>query len=79
MLGGHSNHQLNPLNCEFENDSGNRQKVKLKIIQIQLNQSHHLNNKFLVEPTMSWVPDSELEKNIFHLSIYYLRKMIPSS
>ena len=32
MLGYHANYQPNPLNCEFENDSGQKQKIKLPLL-----------------------------------------------
>ncbi len=81
MLGGHSNRQLKPLKCIFENDSGDQQiiKVPLFISEAELNDSKVPIYEYddSQTPYLRWYRDgrsNEIEVNNFYKLAKKLRK-----
>tara|TARA_Y100001970_G_scaffold276050_1_gene378186 strand:- start:2862 stop:4337 length:1476 start_codon:yes stop_codon:yes gene_type:complete len=76
MLGVHSNRKENSLNCEFKNDSGNKQKIEIPLLirEVELNQSKipiYKYNSFRT-PYLRWYRDGKKEeievKNFYKLA-----------
>ena len=66
MLGQQANHQLEPLNCEFENDSGEKQNIRLPLLVTvaELNRPEMPVYKFVGGriPYIRWYRDGKTEE-----------------
>jgi len=82
MLGGHSNHQLKPLNCKFKNDSGNQLIINLPLLisEAELNNSKMPIFKYNGSrtPYIRWFRDGKSDE-IEVKKFYKLAKKLRSS